>query len=293
MAELVTGLSAGAAYALVAVGIVLIFKGTRALSFAQGEIGAFGLFIGLRWSDRGVPGFGWHLPLLMTLFVAVAVGALLGFVVERLVMRRLVHRPPLDGVIATLGIALFLALLEKQWFGAATQFAPSPVGSWRVRVFGATLTAPRVVALLAAAAVAVILYLFFERTRFGLGVRATTDDATVARLLGVPVNQVYRFAWVVGGALAGLAAALLAPAFGGLTPFAQTSFSIRSLAGAVIGGLDSIWGAIIGSLAVGVIETYVKGHSSIGGVDSLAVLVLVIVTLVVRPRGVFGSAGAV
>jgi len=292
MAELITGLSAGAAYALVAVGIVLIFKGSRALSFAQGEMGAFGLFLGLRWSDRGIPIVGWHLSVPLTLVVAVVVGAALGFLVERFVMRPLVGRPPLDGVIATLGIALFLALLEKEWFGTATQFAPTPVGNWRIEVLGATLTSERVVALVAAAVVAGALFLFFERTRFGLAVRATTDNADVSRLLGVPVNQVYRFAWVAGGALAGLAAALLAPAFGGLTPFAQTSFSIRSLAGAVIGGLDSVWGAILGSLAVGVVETVVKGRVSTGGVDSLAVLVLVVATLVIRPRGVFGTAGA-
>jgi len=292
VAELVTGLSAGAAYALVAVGIVLIFKGTGALSFAQGEMGAFGFFVGLRWADRGMPGTGWHIPLLLTLVVAVVIGALLGLVVEKVVMRPLVRRPAIDGVIATLGIALFLALLEKEWFGAASQFAPSPVGAWRVHVFGATLTSERVVALLAAAAVAVLMYLFLERTRFGLAVRATTDDGDVARLLGVPVAQVYRFAWVLGGALAGLAAALLAPAFGGLTPFAQTSFSIRALAGAVIGGLDSIWGAIAGSLAVGVIETIVKAHTSGGGTDTLAVLILVVATLVVRPRGLMGTAGA-
>src|SRR5436309_3521935 len=193
MTELVTGLSAGAAYALVAVGIVLIFKGTRALSFAQGEIGAFGLFLGLRWQARGVPGFGWHIPLFLTLVVAVVLGALLGGVTERLVMRPLVGRPPLDAVIATLGVALFLALLEKHWFGTASQFAPSPVGAWRIHVFGTTLTAVRVVAVLAAAAVAVGLYLFFERTRFGLAVRGATDDPGVARPLRVPVDDVYRF----------------------------------------------------------------------------------------------------
>lgn len=284
MAEIVTGLSAGAAYALVAIGIVLIFKGTRALSFAQGEIGAFGLFLALDWDVR---------PLFLQLVLAVAVGAALGLVIERVVMRRLVGRPPLDAVIATLGLALLLALLEKHWFGVATQFAPSPVGQWRVHLFGATLTSVRVVALLAAAAVAGALYLFFERTRFGLAVRGATDDPDVARLLGVPVNGVHRFVWIAAGALAGLAAALLAPAFGGLTPFAQTSFSIRSMAGAVIGGLDSVWGAIVGSLAVGVIETLVRSHTSTGGTDTIAVLVLVVGTLVVRPRGVFGTAGAV
>ena len=168
--------------------------------------------------------------------------------IERVVIRPLVGRPPLDALIATLGIALFLALLEKELFGTATQFAPSPVGEWRVTVLGATLVAPRIIALGSAAAVAFAIYLFFSRTRFGLAVRATTGDPTVAKLMGVHVNRVYRFAWVDAGALAGLGAALLGPAFGGLTPFAMTKFSLRALAGAVIGGLDSIWGAIVGSL---------------------------------------------
>lgn len=292
LAQIITGLSAGAAYALVAIGVVLIFKGTRALSIAQGEIGAFGFFVGLRWADRGVPWLGWHIPLFATLVLAVAIGALLGLLVERFVMRPLVRRPALDGVIATLGVALFLALLEKQWFGTATQFAPSPVGNWKVVILGATLTAPRIVALILAAAVAGALYLFFARTKFGLAVLATTGDPTVARLLGVPVNDVYRFAWIVGGALSGIAAALLAPAFGGLTPFAQTSFALRALAGAVIGGLDSIWGAIIGSLIIGVLENVMRGQFSTPGIDTAAVLVLVIATLVIRPRGILGTSGA-
>jgi branched-chain amino acid transport system permease protein len=285
----VTGLSAGAAYALVAVGVVLIYKCTRALSLAQGEIGAFGFFIALRWADRGMPGLDWHPGRLATLVIAVAVGAVLGGLVERLVMRRLVGRPPLDAVIATLGVALFLALLEQELFGVATQFAPSPVGEWRWELFGATLTAPRVVALVSAAAVAAGAYVFFSRTRFGLAVRATTSDPTVARLMGVPVRRIYRFAWVVGGALAGLAAALLAPAFGGLTPFSMTRFSLRALAGAVIGGLDSVWGAIAGSLLVGVIEAVVGGTFATAGVSEFAVLALVLATLMARPQGIFGT----
>src|SRR5207245_16400 len=124
---------------------------------------------------------------------------------ERFVMRPLVTRPPLDALIATLGIALFLALAEQLLFGTATQFAPSPVGKWKVVVLGATLTAPRIVALVLAAAVATAVYLFFSRTKFGLAVLATTGDPTVARLLGVPINQVYRFVWVTDGALSGLA----------------------------------------------------------------------------------------
>ncbi len=292
LARIVTGLSAGAAYALVAVGVVLIYKCTRVLSLAQGEIGAFGFFIGLRWAARGIPGLGWHPGRFVTLCIAVMVGALLGAAIERIVIRPLVGRPPLDALIATLGIALFLALLEKELFGTATQFAPSPVGEWKVTVLGATLVAPRIIALGSAAAIALAIYLFFSRTRFGLAVRATTGDPTVAKLMGVRVNRVYRFAWVSAGVLAGLAAALLGPAFGGLTPFAMTKFSLRALAGAVIGGLDSIWGAIVGSLFVGVIESVVGGQFATAGSAELAVLILVIGTLVARPRGLLGTEGA-
>lgn len=291
MAELITGLSSGAAYALMAVGVVLIFRCTRALTIAQGELGAFGFFLALRWADRGIPGLGWHPPRFATLLIALIVGGLLGLLVERVVMRPLVQRPPLDALIATLGIALFLALAELRLFGTATQFAPSTVGEWKIELFGATLAASRVIGVIAIAAVAAGLYVFFTRTKFGLAVQATTSDPDVARLLGVPVNQVYRFAWVAAGVLSGLAAALLAPAFGGLTPFGQTEFALAALAGAVIGGLDSVSGAIVGSLIVGVVEALAKAHAG-AGVDSVLVLALVLATLVVRPKGLFGATAA-
>jgi branched-chain amino acid transport system permease protein len=140
--------------------------------------------------------------------------------------------------------------------------------------------------------VAVAVYLFFTRTKFGLAVQATTGDPTVARLLGVPVNQVYRFAWVAGGALSGLAASLLGPVFGGLAPFDMTRFALSALAGAVIGGLDSIEGAIAGCLVIGVLEGVVRGQVSAAGASDFAVLALVLATLVVRPRGFLGAAGA-
>jgi branched-chain amino acid transport system permease protein len=292
IAELVTGLSSGAAYALVAVGVVLVYKCTRTLSIAQGEMGAFGFLLGLRWAERGVPLVHWHIPRFATLVLALVVGAGLGLLVERFIMRPLVTRPPLDGLIATLGVALFLALLELRSFGTAQQNAPPAVGQWKVEVFGATLVSSRVVAILLTTAVAYGLYLFFSRTKFGLAVLATAGNPEVARILGVPVNQVYRFAWITGCALAGAAAALLGPAFGGIAPFDMTRFTLRALAGAVIGGLDSVWGAIAGSIVIGVVEALVGAHVTQGGADTVAVLLLVLVTLLVRPRGFLGAAAA-
>jgi len=293
LSQVVTGLAVGAAYSLIAVAVVLIYAGTKTLSIAMGEIGAFGLFAGLHWREEGVPGTDYHPSALVAGVIAVVLGALLGLVVERLVMRPLVRRPPLDGLIATLGVALLLALLELKIYGSDPVSAPSPVGNRVFTVLDAPLPATRVAAFVLAVVVAVGLFVFLTRTKFGLATRAAVSDPTVARLLGVRVNSVYMFAWGVGGALSGLAAAVLAPAFGNLTPFAQTQFSLRALAGAVIGGLDSIWGAIVGSLLVGVVETVVQSNvsSSQNGYASMAVLVLVLGTLLVRPRGILGTTG--
>lgn len=293
LSQIVTGLAVGAAYSLIAVAVVLIYSGTRTLSIAMGEIGAFGLFVSLRWRADGMPVTGWKPSPLAAGLIAVAIGALIGLLVERVVMRPLVRRPPLDGLIATLGVALLLALLELKIYGEDPVPAPSPVGNRVITVLDAPLPATRVAAFVLAVLVAIALFVFLTRTRFGLATRAATSDPTVARLLGVKVNSVYRFAWGVGGALSGLAAAVLVPAFGQLTPFAQTQFSLRALAGAVIGGLDSVWGAILGSLLVGVVETVVQSNvsSSQNGYASMAVLVLVLGTLLVRPRGILGTTG--
>lgn len=293
VSQVVTGLAVGAAYSLIAVAVVLIYSGTKTLSIAMGEIGAFGLFAGLHWRTEGMPVTGWKPSALTAGVIAVVLGGLLGLVVERVIMRPLVRRPPLDGLIATLGVALFLALLELKMYGTDPIAAPSPVGNRIFTVLDAPLPATRVAAFVLAGLVALALFLFLGRTKFGLATRAATSDPTVARLLGVKVNQVYLFAWGVGGALSGLAAAVLVPAFGNLTPFAQTQFSLRALAGAVIGGLDSIWGAILGSLLVGVVETVVQSNAteSQNGYASMAVLVLVLGTLLVRPRGILGTSG--
>ena len=293
VSQVVTGLAVGAAYSLIAVAVVLIYSGTKTLSIAMGEIGAFGLFAALRWREEGMPITGYRPSALMAGVIAVVIGGLLGLLVERVVMRPLVRRPPLDGLIATLGVALFLALLELKIYGTDPVPAPSPVGNRIFTVLDAPLPATRVAAFVLAGLVALALYLFLGRTKFGLATRAATSDPTVARLLGVRVNSVYLFAWGVGGALSGLAAAVLVPAFGNLTPFAQTQFSLRALAGAVIGGLDSIWGAILGSLLVGVVETVVQSNAteSQNGYASMAVLFLVLGTLLVRPRGILGTSG--
>ena len=287
LANVVVGLAIGSAYSLLAVAVVLVYSGTKVLSLAVGEIGAFTLYAGLWAHTHGV--LGWHPSVLVSALLAVIGGGVLGLVVERLVMRPLLGRPALDGLVATLAVALFLALLELALYGLDPFAAPSPVGDGSVQLGGATLTVTQMTLLALAAVVAVGLYLFLTRTKFGLATRATTSDPTVARLLGVKVNRVYVFSWGVAGLLSGAAASLLAPVNGSLTPFSLTTALLSALAGAVIGGLDSLGGAILGSLAVGMVNGVVGSRvdpTTSAGVVFAAVLV----TLMLRPQGLFGSA---
>ena len=290
LGDVVVGLAIGAAYSLLAVAVVLVYSGTRVLSLAQGEIGAFTLYAGLYSHAHGV--FGYRPSIGVVALFAVLAGGVLGLLIERLVMRPLVGRPALDGLVATLAVALCLALTELWFYGLDPLAAPSPVGSGSIKVAGSTLTATEMVLLAVAAAVAGALYLFLTRTKFGLATRATTSDPVVARLLGVRVNRVYVFSWGVAGLLSGVAACLLAPINGSLTPFSLTTALLSALAGAVIGGLDSLWGAILGSLAVGIVSGLIATRFNLtvsAGITFAAVLL----TLLIRPQGVFGSARAV
>ncbi len=286
LSGIVLGLAYGSAYSLMAVAVVLIYSGTKVLSLAVGEIGAFTLYAGLYARTHGF--LGWHPPVLVVALGAVVGGGLLGLLVERFVMRPLLGRPALDSLVATLAVALFLALLELRLYGLDPLDAPSPVGRGSVTIGGATLTVTEMTLLGIAAFVALGLYLFLTRTKFGLATRATTSDATVARLLGVQVNRVYVFSWGVAGLLSGAAAALLAPIQGSLTPFSLTTALLSALAGAVIGGLDSLGGAIVGSLLVGMVDGVIGSRVDLT-TSAGVVFAGVLVTLLVRPQGLFGS----
>ncbi len=303
IAALVNGLSEGAMIALAAVGLSLVFKGSGVLNLAQGELGAFAFFLTYalvgRSSANGI----------VLLVGTVVVAAALGIATERLMMRPLVERPPLQGTIATLGLAIVLiqvtVLNGRQgflgFFDAATDVTsfpipspsiPNPLGESTIKVPGVDLFVEpeRILAFVLTGAVGFGLYVFFNRTKFGQGVVATTSDNTVARLLGVPVRKVYRFTWAVGGALSGLTAALYSVVTQ-FNPGTMTLFLLLALVASVVGGLDSIPGAIVGGLLVGLVKGVVEFQFG-AGLPDVVLLVVIVVVLAVRPRGILGGAGA-
>lgn len=277
---LMLGILSGAAYALLAVAFVLVYRGTRIFNLAQGEIGGAGLYVA--WTMLGA------VPVAVAALAGIATAAVLGLLMEALLVRRLADRTPLAALATTLGAALTLAYGEGLLFGFNIKTFPSPVGMARFEFAGIIVTAPRLAALVAAGLVAAGLTLFLKRTRFGLAVWATTSDHVLARLSGIGVYRTRAFVWGLGGALSGLAAVLLAAVYT-FHPFSTTLFLVRALAAALLGGLTSLSGAFIGGLAVGILESLVISQTSVAGFADAAIVMMILATLLVRPQGLLGA----
>lgn len=283
LSYLLIGIFTGAAYGLLAVGFVLVYKGTRIFNLAQGEIGAVGLYVA--WSLLHV------LPVALASLVGIAIAAVVGLLMEATLARRLVDRTPLSALAATLGVALSLAWLQVLLWGATIKTYPSPVGDARITMGAVTMTAPRIAALVVAGVVAVSLGLFLRRTRFGLAVWSATSDQALARLSGVDVTRVRRFIWGLGGALSGVSAILLAAVYT-FHPLSNTLILVRAMAAALLGGLVSIPGAFVGGIAIGVVESLVISQTNIGGAVDAAIFAVILATLLLKPEGLFGVRGA-
>lgn len=282
---LVAGIVAGGIYGLIAVGIVLVYKGSRVLNFAQGELGTFALFVA--WWLIDERGLGW--PVGAVLGVGASVVVALAF--ERLVVRRMADASRLSIAVATVGLFLFLIALEAVVFSEALLVLAPPIQGLGPRILGFHVGPMSILSLVAVAVIALGLAAFLRRTDFGLGVLAASQDPTMVRLVGVRLSRVSAFTWGLAGALGGLAALLIEPTIGAFAPGFMTQFFIRGLAAALLGGLVSLPGAFVGGLGVGIIEAFVGQafiQSGVPGIRTMTVFTLIVLVLLVRPSGLLG-----
>lgn len=290
---LVIGLVQGGTYGLIALGLVLVYKGSRVLNFAQAEIGGMSLFIAAILSgDRTFP---YWLGALCAIGTALVVG--LGF--ERFAVRRMAHAPRLSVAVATIGLFTLLLFSELYAFGPTPHFLPAPISGLGVRIADVQVSPTQMLTFGVIAALALGLTAFLRFTDFGLGVLAAAQDPTAARLVGVPLKRVSMFTWGAAAVLSAIAALLIEPTITTITPGAiGEPLLIGGLAAALLGGLDSLPGAFLGGVVVGVVVNEVKfyGESVIPWLGTIprledAVLFLIVIgVLLLRPRGMLGSA---
>jgi branched-chain amino acid transport system permease protein len=282
------GVGQGAIYALLALGYVMIYKATKVISFAQPAL----MVIGGLFTYHFTVEFG--LPFWVGMVLGVACGALVGMVVERVALRPMVGKPVFTLAIITIGIDIVLRIVANRYIGSQPKIVSYPSGSERLRLFDLSISYQRI-GLIAVTALCVVgLTVFFRATRTGLAMRATAIDQETALAQGIRVGTIFAIAWGIAGGLAAIAGTFVAAGAAGIE---QTSWTIalKALPAIIIGGLDSVQGAVIGGLAVGVVEaitaTYQPEYAPWLGTNFALVVpyALMFVVLLVRPYGLYGT----
>jgi len=280
--QIAGGLAAGALYGLMGLGLVLIYKTSDVVNFGHGDMAAFTTFVAFTLMAL----WKWPVPLALggTLLVAVV----LGVIVERSVLypARRRHAPVLALVVATLGVSQILNGTIGTLWGRHVQNLPSLVAGPPMRLGQILLTREQLLNLGLGLALALALFFFFRFTNLGIAMRAVAQNPTAAQLMGVSVNRVLTVTWGLGAALGAVAGVLIAPATF-LEPDTMNGVLIKAFAAAVLGGFTSLPGALIGGLALGVLENLVAGYIATEFKAAFS-FVLIVLVLAVRPAGLMG-----
>lgn len=283
------GLSFGAIYALLALGLVVVFRGTGHLNFAQGEMAMFCTFIIWQINE-------WGVPLALAVLIGMVFGLLLGAGIEATVIRSVAKKSP--GGVFVVSIALFLGLNSlasmiwdrSEGYTMKSLFPNKPLDF--VRILGAEWRYKYIGVLIVALMLMGLLFLLFLKTKFGLAMRSVASNPESARLVGVPSGLVLAASWGIAASMGALSGALVGGINGQITPSLMFSVFIYASAAATLGGLDSPGGAVIAGLLIGVGEQLAAGFAPgwIGQDLKLSVaLISIFVVLLVKPSGLFGS----
>ena len=280
--EVLDGLSAGAVYAALALALVLVFRSTGVVNFAQAEMATLSAYVAWSLAGSGLPVWG-------AVAAAVVLSMLLGAAVERFVIRRFEGGEPLLVITVTVAVLIVVAGLVHLFWGADIKQFPALFPEGVVTVGGLRMAISVLGTLAVLAVVIAALQVLFLRTRLGLALRAVADNPRSSALSGLPVGRLLMTGWALAAAVGALAACLIAPKVY-LTPDMMNTILIYALAVAVLGGLDSPMGAVLAAGMIGVAENLIGNHVALIGNDlRIAVpLVLMGAVLLLRPQGLFG-----
>lgn len=285
---LVRGFGIGSTYALLAVGFVIIYRATSVVNFAQPAL----MILGAYFTSVFISAAG--LPFAFAVVAAMLVMAAIGMATERVALRPMVGRPPFAAAMVTVGVFITLYVVAHRLIGSRVRAIRDPWGLEPVDLLGVTVAQIDLAKIVISLAAIAVVGLFLARSRLGLAMRATSLDQEVALAQGVNVGRMFGLAWAISGALAALAGALLGTVAGGFEA-SLALVALKALPVIIIGGLDSIKGAVIAGLFVGVAEALTRTYQPryadwLGANFDVAVpYVIMIVVLMVRPYGLFGT----
>ena len=284
LSYLISGISLGSVYAIIALGYTMVYGIAKMLNFAHGDVIMVGAYISFCTTSY------LGLSPLVSVLLAIVVCTVLGIVIERLAYKPLRQAPALAVLITAIGVSYFLQNAALLIWGSSSKTFSSVVGDWSIKLFNdhLTITGVTIVTVLACVVIMVALTLFTTKTKLGTAMRAVSEDKGAAQLMGISVNSTISLTFAIGSGLAAIAGVLLCSAYPMLMPTTGSMPGIKAFTAAVFGGIGSIPGAMIGGILLGIIEIFAKAYISTQLSDAVVFAVLIVV-LLVKPDGLLGK----
>ena len=279
---LISGISLGSIYAIIALGYTMVYGIAKMLNFAHGDIIMIGAYTGIITVAQ------MDLPPLIAVLISILVCALLGVLIEFLAYKPLRQAPPLSVPITAIGVSYFLQNLALILFGSQQKAYPTLVHLGDITIGSVTINGITILTLLVTAIIMVVLSFFINRTRLGKAMRAVSEDKAAATLMGISVNRTIALTFAIGSALAAVASIFYGMSYTYIKPTTGAMPGIKAFTAAVFGGIGSVPGAMLGGILLGLIEQLSKTYISTLWADAIVFGVLVVV-LVVKPTGLLGK----
>ncbi len=290
--QLINGITIGAFYALIALGYTMVYGVLKMINFAHGDIFMWGAYFGLTALTWLAVQFGPASPwmILPALALILLLTAMTGVLVERVAYRPLRSAGRLAPIISALGVAFILKSLARNLYGAEWQTNPTgitPAGGLNL-VGDIRISWMQIFVLALSFALMGALYLFVQRTRTGTAMRAVSQDPVTARLMGIDVDRIIAFVFIIGPGLGGIAGMIVALYYGSFDFNLGWTFGLKAFIAAILGGIGNIPGAMLGGMILGIVETFASGYISPQWKDVIAYLILIVI-LIFRPTGLLGE----
>ena len=284
--QLFNGLQLGSIYALIALGYTMVYGVAKLINFAHGDIimvGAYTIFFVVQTSL-----FRSGLPFYLSIIPAIIACTLLGVVIERIAYKPLRNSSSISILITAIGVSLFLENLFVKVFTANARPVPSLFNQDSLNIFGIRLSFQTIFTIVLTIILTIILQIFISKTKYGKMMLAVSEDYKASSLVGINVDNTMTMTFAIGSALAGVASLLYVSSYPQITPFIGSMLGIKAFTAAVVGGIGSIPGAVIGGFILGMIEVMTRAYLSSSYADAIVFLVLILV-LIVKPTGILGN----
>ncbi|MEO4001652.1 branched-chain amino acid ABC transporter permease [Mesorhizobium sp. CAU 1732] len=279
---IVSGLANGCVYGLIAMGFVLIYKATEAVNFAQGDFMMLGAFICLGLTNPQFMG----LPFWLSVPIAIGIMGAFGYALDLVVLRRMFGQSQVAVIILTIALGFVLRFMAGLIWGHEPISLQSPIAGRDVRLGGLVLGLDEIMVILVTVILTVVLYFYFNRTKLGVAMQASSQNQLAAYYMGIPVKRVHSLIWALAGMVAAVAGILFASK-GSIDPSIGL-LGIKAFAAAVIGGFGSLPGALLGGIIVGLIEPFASRYIAAGYSQIMPYLLLFLI-LIFRPHGILAQ----